>query len=176
MCASTVSLPVADTRIVTRPSPLMLPPVSLSLADFSTGSGSPESIDSSTWVLPSSSAPSAGKRSPGRTTSVSPTMSSATGTSDSSPARFNTWATSGRNACRARIAAVVCRLARASNHLPSSTSVTTTAEPSKYKCTITSGSALSHNHIDKHQPAVVPIATSRSMFPENALSALQPAL
>ena len=39
---------------------------------------------------------------------------------------------SGRSACSARIASVVCRLARASSHLPSSTSVMTTAADSKY--------------------------------------------
>ncbi len=38
------------------------------------------------------------------------------------------------------------------------------------------GSAVSHNHIDKAQPAVVPIATSKSMLPVSALSECQPAL
>ena len=37
-------------------------------------------------------------------------------------------------------------------------------------------SAASHNHTDKAQPAVVPMATSKSMLPVSALRALQPAL
>jgi hypothetical protein len=45
--------------------------------------------------------------------------------------RSSTCAVSGRSACSARIAVVVWRLARASSHLPSSTSVITTAEASK---------------------------------------------
>ncbi len=131
ICASTDSLPTAVTRITTRPSPLMVPPVSLSPSAFATGSGSPVSMDSSTCVWPCATTPSAGTRSPGRTTSRSPASTSATGMSDSSPLAESTWANSGRSACSARIAAVVCRLARASSHLPSSTSVTTTADASK---------------------------------------------
>ena len=74
------------------------------------------------------------------------------------------------------MAEVVWRLARASSHLPSSTSVITTAEASKYKCGMVSSSALSHNQTESAQPALVPMATSRSMLPLKALSECQPAL
>ena len=131
--ASTVSEPTACTCITMRPSPLMEPPVSRPPSSRATGNGSPVSIDSSTCVCPSVTTPSAGMRSPGRTTSRSPTITSATGTS-TSPVFDSRCTTSGRRACSARMAAVVCRLARASSHLPSSTSVTTTADASKYRC------------------------------------------
>ena len=77
------------------------------------------------------------------------------------------------------MAAVVWRLARASSHLPSSTSVTTTADASKYRCGTCPGwsvGAVSHSHIDRPQPALVPSATSKSMLPLSALAACQPAL
>ena len=50
----------------------------------------------------------------------------------------------------------------------SNTSVTTTAEPSKYRCGRVPGAAVSHSHIDSAQPAVVPMATSKSMLPVRA--------
>ena len=87
-----------------------------------------------------------------------------------------TRARAGRKACKARMASVVWRLARASNHLPSKTKVMTTAEPSKYKCTIAPAGAVSHSHTDKAQPAVVPKATNKSMLPLPANKACQPAL
>ena len=74
------------------------------------------------------------------------------------------------------MASVVLRLARASNHLPNNTSVMTTAEPSKYKCTMAPSGADHHSHTDKTQPAVVPSATNRSMLPVPAIKACQPAL
>ena len=155
----------------------MEPPVSRPPSSRATGNGSPVSIDSSTCVCPSVTTPSAGMRSPGRTTSRSPTITSATGTS-TSPVFDSRCTTSGRRACSARMAAVVCRLARASSHLPSSTSVTTTADASKYRCGMWPGwsGAVSHSHIDKPQPALVPTATSKSMLPLSALAAAQPAL
>ena len=61
------------------------------------------------------------------------------------------------------MAAVVCTLARVSNHLPISTNVITTAEPSKYRDTGSPGEARHHNQVDKAQPAVVPSATKTSM-------------
>ena len=175
MRESTVSAPTARTSSTTRPSPLIEPPVNTAPASLVTGNGSPVSMDSSTCVSPSSSVPSTGKRSPGRTTRRSPTITSATGTS-TSPLLPSRCATSGRRPCSARIAAVVWCLARASSHLPSSTSVTTTAEASKYRCGACPGCAVNHSHIDKPQPALVPMATSKSMLPDSALAAAQPAL
>ena len=83
---------------------------------------------------------------------------------------------SGRIACKARMASVVCCLARVSSHLPNKTSVMTTAEPSKYKCGVAPSGADHHNQTDNNQPALVPNATSKSMLPVSALSACQPAL
>ena len=176
MCASTLSLPAAVTSISTRPSPLIEPPVSASPVPLATGSGSPVSMASSTCVLPSLTLPSAGTRSPGRTASLSPARSSSTGMSFSWPSQSIRCASSGRSACSARMAAVVWRLARASSHLPSSTSVTTTAELSKYRCAWAPWPENSHRYMDSAHAADVPTATSRSMLPVPAFSACQPAL
>jgi hypothetical protein len=70
-------------------------------------------------------------RSPGKTTTRSLTSNSATGTSVCSPERKITCASAGRKACKARMAAVVCRFARVSSHLPNITNEITTAEASK---------------------------------------------
>ena len=175
MRESTVSCPTAVTRISTRPSPLIEPPVKAAPMVLDTGKGSPVSMDSSTWVWPSMSSPSSGKRSPGRTASRSPTRISATGTS-TSPSSLIQCALSGRKACRARMASVVWRLARASSHLPNKTSVMTTAEPSKYKWGACPSCAVNHSQTDSNHPAVVPNETSKSMLPVIARSACQPAL
>ena len=175
MFASTLSLPAAVTSTTTRPSPLIEPPVSRSSTRLPTGSGSPVSMDSSTWVAPSSTRPSAGTRSPGRTARRSPGRSSSTGMSVSPPSTSIRCASSGRSACRARIAAVVWRLARASSHLPSSTRVTTTAALSKYRPPCSPCGENSHSHTDMAHAALVPMATNRSMLPVPALRACQPA-
>ena len=62
------------------PVPFSVPPVTRSPATFSTGTGSPVSIDSSTALLPSITVPSIGILSPGRTRKMSPTLTSASGT------------------------------------------------------------------------------------------------
>ena len=178
MRASTLWAPTARTRTSTTPSPLSAPPVTPSPGALATGMASPVSMDSSAWVCPLTTVPSAAKRSPGSTRITSPGSSSSTGTSVMA-SRFTPsgirWATSGRRACSARIASVVWRRARASSHLPSSTRVMTTAEPSKYRCTMSPGPARHHNQVDRAQPAVVPMATSSSMLPVPAFKACQPA-
>jgi hypothetical protein len=130
MRASRVSVPTAVTRSTTRPSPLMAPPVTASPGSRATGRLSPVSSDSSKWLRPSISVPSVGTRSPGRTTTSSPTASVSTGTLTRAPPR-RTVAVGGASARRASSAARVRRRARASSHLPSSTSDTTTAALSK---------------------------------------------
>ena len=132
MRASADSAPTAAVRTSRRPSPLTAPPVMRSPDSFGTGSDSPLIRDSSAWLRPSSTSPSTGKRSPGSTTTTSPTRTCATGTSDSRPSAPRTRAVDGRSACSARIASVVWRLARASSHLPIRMSVMITAEASKY--------------------------------------------
>ena len=174
MWASTVCPPTALRRTSTRPSPLMLPACTRAPTVLGTGKDSPVNMDSSACVLPSETSPSAAKRSPALTTTVSPTSSSETGTS-TSPSGPIQWARAGRKACRARMAEVVWRLARASSHLPSRTKVITSAEPSKYRCTMAPGAALSHSHTDSAHPAVVPRATSKSILPLRARTACQAA-
>ena len=185
ICASTPALAVAFTCICSTPLPFKLPPVSLSPTVTSTGSGSPVSKLASIWLWPSVTTPSAGTRSPGLMTTISPTSSSATGTSRSSALAGSQCATSGRKACKAAIADTVCRRARSSSHLPSCTSVITTAALSKYtagapvpcptSCPI-SGAAMpvrSHSHIDIPHAALVPSATSNSILPLRCLMACQ---
>ena len=74
ICASSVSLPTRSARITKPPVPFTVPPVTRSPALFSTGMGSPVTIDSSTELVPSSTLPSTGIFSPGRTRRRSPRM------------------------------------------------------------------------------------------------------
>ena len=71
--ASMVSLPTRSARMTKLPDWLTVPPMTGSPGSFSTGMGSPVSIDSSTVLRPSSTTPSTGILSPGRTRSRSPT-------------------------------------------------------------------------------------------------------
>ena len=67
ICARSVSPPTRSARTTTVPVPLTVPPVTLSPTDFSTGTGSPVTIDSSIDVWPSVTTASTGTFSPGRT-------------------------------------------------------------------------------------------------------------
>ena len=58
ICPSKVSLPIRSARMTKAPLPLTVPPVTLSPTPFSTGTGSPVTMDSSTLECPSSTAPS----------------------------------------------------------------------------------------------------------------------
>ena len=131
MRARVDSAPTAVVFNTNKPTPFTAPPVTASPSCLATGRLSPVISDSSTSLLPSNTRPSTGSRSPGRTTTTSPTRTCDAGTSTSAPSR-RTRAVSGRSAFRARMASVVWRLARVSIHLPNSTKVMTTAEASKY--------------------------------------------
>ncbi len=131
MRASVVSAPVASVRTTSRPSPLTAPPVTRWPGSRATGRLSPVSSDSSRWLAPSTISPSTGTRSPGRITTRSPTRTRASGRSCSEPSGAITRAVSGASARSARIASTVRCLARDSSHLPSITSVMTTAALSK---------------------------------------------
>ena len=61
----------------------IVPPITLAPGSFSTGIDSPVTIDSSTALRPSSTTPSTGTFSPGRTRSRSPTATASSGTSSS---------------------------------------------------------------------------------------------
>jgi len=131
MRASSVSAPTRSARITTVPVPLMVAPMIRSRACFGTGIGSPVTIDSSTAVSPSSTTPSTGTASPGRTRNRSPTWTSSSGTSSSPPSGRTRRARLGASFKSARIAVPVRPRARSSSTCPSSTSVTITAAGSK---------------------------------------------
>ncbi len=102
---------------------LIVPPNTRLPIAFSTGSGSPVSIDSSTALAPSDTSPSTGTLSPGRTATTSPGRTAAIGSSTSAPSRI-TRAVFGWSRESARSAAEVRRLARASRALPRRMSAT----------------------------------------------------
>ena len=109
--------------------------MSLSPARLVTGIGSPVSIDSSTALLPSTTAPSTGTFSPGRTRSVSPTCTWVSGTSSSLPSALMRRAVFGARPSSDLIAAEVCERALSSSIWPSSVSEMITAAASKYTAT-----------------------------------------
>ena len=131
ICAKSVSLPTRSARITNEPVVLTVAPVTLSPGAFSTGSGSPEIIDSSTLLRPSTTLPSTGTFSPGRTRNVWPGTTESRGTSCSVPSSLTTRAVFGARSSSARIALDVAERARNSSTWPSSTSVVITAAASK---------------------------------------------
>jgi hypothetical protein len=131
MPASTVSAPVRETRTASAPAPFTVPPTTGAPAVLRTGMGSPVIMDSSTWLSPSATSPSAGRRSPGRTSTTSPGRSWATGTSATSPPLRRRRAVRGWSSTRRRIVSEARSRARASRARPSSTRVTITAAASK---------------------------------------------
>ena len=79
ICESSVSLPTRSARINKLPVVLRVPPVTRAPGSFSAGIGSPVTSDSSTALRPSTTAPSTGTFSPGRTRQMSPTFTSPSG-------------------------------------------------------------------------------------------------
>ena len=114
-CASVVSAPVRSTRISKLPVPFSVPPVTRSPATFSTGTGSPVSMDSSTELLPSVTVPSIGTLSPGRTRNTSPTLTAASSTVSVLPLFSTRNAVFGARSSRARMAPPVRSRARSSS-------------------------------------------------------------
>ena len=129
--ASMVSRPTPVARQRRRPSPFTVAANTLAPARFATGMLSPVSIDSLALDSPSSTTPSTGMLSPGRTTNTSPGFTRSTGTSSTRPPA-STRATLGWSRASERSASDVRAFARASSHFPSSTSAITTAPLSKY--------------------------------------------
>ncbi len=105
--------------------------MSASPAVFSTGTGSPVIIDSSTEERPSITAPSTGTLSPGRTRSFCPAFTSSSGTSVSVPSAEISRAVFGARSSSARIAEPVRSRALSSSTWPRKTSATMTLEASK---------------------------------------------
>ena len=105
--------------------------LTLSPSPLSTGTDSPVSADSLTALVPSTTTPSTGMFSPGRTTNRSPTCTCSTGTSVSCPSRQST-AVLGASFSRLLSASVVRPLDRASRVLPTVISAGIIAADSKY--------------------------------------------
>jgi hypothetical protein len=120
ICASAVSEPTAVARARRVPFLLMVAPMSRSPADFFTGRLSPVTVDSSTWLSPSSTLASTATLDPGRMSSRSPTSTADVGTSTGSPSRRTT-ALGGARSSSARTASLAPPRARISNQWPSST-------------------------------------------------------
>ncbi len=116
--ASAVSRPTRVARMTNEPVVLRVAPMTSSPVAFVLGIGSPVSIDSSTGDAPSTTTPSTGTLSPGRTRSRSPGTTTARSTSSSTPFR-NRRAVVAWSPTRRRMAPVVRPLARCSSHLPS---------------------------------------------------------
>ena len=135
ICDSTVAAPTCSERITSAPLVFIVAPMSLSPARLLTGSGSPVSIASSTALLPSTTTPSVGTFSPGRTRSRSPTCTCVSGTSSSLPSAAMRRAVFGARPSSERIAAEVCERAFSSRIWPSSVSEMITAAASKYTAT-----------------------------------------
>ncbi len=114
---SAVSLPTLSARTLSCPFRLMEPPITVAPAVLSTGMLSPVSMLSSTADSPSMTTPSVAIFSPGRTTKMSPTTTSSTGTSTSSPF-FTTRAVLACRSTSLRMASDVRPLAFASRYFP----------------------------------------------------------
>src|SRR5690606_431219 len=130
--AKAVSLPTRVARNRKVPCRLMVAPTTSPPGPFATGMLSPVIMDSSTVERPSSTTPSTGIRSPGRTTMMSPTCTWAMGTSTSTPP----WTTRAVLGCRPMsflMAADVRPLAWASRSLPRRMRVIRMALVSKYR-------------------------------------------
>ena len=130
ICDSIVSSPTRVAAMTSDPVPLTVPPVIGSPAAFSTGIGSPVIMDSSTFERPSTTSPSTGTFSPGRTRSRSPLWTSSTETSSSWPSAMIRFAVGGVSSRSARMAPDVALRARSSRTCPSNTSVVITAAAS----------------------------------------------
>ena len=118
---SSVPAPEESTFIRKLPCRLRVPSETREPASFSTGSGSPVSIDSSTELHPSEIVPSAGIFPPGRMRTTSPALSSATAISRS-PSGVTSSACGGVRSRSSRSADPARARPCASSHWPSRTS------------------------------------------------------
>ena len=130
MRASAVSLPIRLACIRKLPVLFSVPPITSSPLPFSTGIGSPVSMDSSTLDCPSKITPSTGIFSPGRTRTVSSSPTSSIGTSSSLPLRMIR-AVRGCRPIRRLIASEVLPRARISSAAPRLMSAMMTMAASK---------------------------------------------
>ncbi len=115
---SKVSAPTVSALNCKVPLPLIVPAYSFESISFSTGTGSPLSILSSTKECPEITLPSAGIRSPDLTISISPETIASIETSSPTPSEFILTTDFGRKPISFRIADVVPSFARASRVRP----------------------------------------------------------
>ena len=140
ICANKVPAPTRSARINIEPVLFTVAPISAAPGCFSTGIDSPVTIDSSTALLPSSTTPSMGTFSPGRTRRRSPTTKASSGTSVSVPSAATRRAVLGARCSKALMAALVWPRALSSNTCPNNTNTAITAAASKYTATTPSAS------------------------------------
>ena len=117
ICARAVSSPVRVTRTRSAPSPLSVPPTAGSPGPLSTGFDSPVIMASLTLLRPSTTSPSMGTFSPGRTSKRSPTCTSEVGTSFTPPSTMRL-AVGGISLTSSCSAPAVPRTARISSQWP----------------------------------------------------------
>ena len=129
ICASAVSAPIALARTLITPCWLIVAPATESPTCLSSGTDSPVKTDSSTAEAPSTITPSTGIRSPGRTRTTSPTITSSIATIVSTPSR-STRASFAPSASKARSALEARPRARASKKRPSKRNAMIAAEVS----------------------------------------------
>jgi hypothetical protein len=130
MRATTESFAARFTLIRRAPVPFSVPANTSSPISFATGSGSPVIEAWSTSLRPSSTSPSAPTRSPGRTSTMSPTTRSAVSISSSSPYPLSRVARSGARSSSARTESAVRRVTKASS-APEVAKMTMSRAPSK---------------------------------------------
>mmetsp|Transcript_3776 Transcript_3776/g.12327 ORF Transcript_3776/g.12327 Transcript_3776/m.12327 type:complete len:240 (-) Transcript_3776:359-1078(-) len=139
--ANIVSSPTADTDAVNAEGPAFTVPATTSDSGFfTTGIASPVTRLSSTRVVPSTTRPSAGTRSPGRTLKRSPLRRAAASTRSSALVlRSTATAKDGCRPMRSLNAWDVAPLARASKNFPQRTKATRRAAVSKQACSSPNG-------------------------------------
>ena len=123
ICARLVSAPTRVARKVKLPVRLMVAALTASPARFSTGMDSPVRALSSTELVPSTTTPSTGSDSPGRTRMRSPGCRFSAATSRSWPPSSTTWAVLGARSMSFSSAPPVLALLRVSRYLPTVTRV-----------------------------------------------------
>ena len=130
ICESVVSSPTRVARHLRKPDWFTVAAETAAPGALSAGMLSPVSAASLTALVPASTTPSTGMRSPGRTTNTSPVCTCSTGTVTSAPSR-STVAVFGASSMRLRSASVVLPFERASSVLPTVMSVRIMAADSK---------------------------------------------
>ena len=130
ICESVVSSPTRVARYLRKPDWFTVAAETDAPGALSAGMLSPVSAASLTALVPASTTPSTGMRSPGRTTNTSPVCTCSTGTVTSAPSR-STVAVFGASSMRLRSASVVLPFERASSVLPTVMSVRIMAADSK---------------------------------------------